>query len=172
MKSVLDILEEALVTQNWDLVKQGMELLGYPLRYSSADQFNILPSHEIKFVTEGISKGGQNIEEMGNRPPPPRGSNEYDDFKVDRQPKGDKSARVVGVNLFNPTAFASLDEDEGYDRINDQVPPTPRTRPPAVAEVPVYCEDCNKTVNIHPQFKKVPFHCEYTKLGQKCPRSR
>lgn len=72
-------------------------------------------------------------------------------------------------NKFSPDL--EIDDEEGYDKINDAVKPVPRTRK-AHKKVEVFCQDCKNTISVDPMFKKEPYYCDLIKLGQKCPNSK
>lgn len=71
------------------------------------------------------------------------------------------------TNLFNPKI--SPDREKDMDRINDNVTPTPRTRPAAVYETQVFCHDCQKMIKMHPSLVREPYNCEYIKARKRCP---
>ena len=88
------------------------------------------------------------------------------DFTMDKNKT--KTKKKDFVNNFDPGLDA--DEEDGYDLINDNVKPVERTRSPH-KNVTVFCQDCQKNIEINPQFKRDPYFCEFIKLGQKCPIS-
>ena len=88
------------------------------------------------------------------------------DFTMDKNKT--KAKKKDFVNNFNPGLDA--DEEDGYDLINDNVKPVERTRSPH-KNITVFCQDCQKNIEINPQFKRDPYFCEFIKLGQKCPIS-
>lgn len=73
------------------------------------------------------------------------------------------------VNKFDPGLDA--DEENGYDLINDNIKPVERKRK-AHKNVKVFCQDCQKNIEVDPQFKREPYFCDFIKLGQKCPISQ
>ena len=88
------------------------------------------------------------------------------DFTMDKNKT--KAEKKDFVNNFDPGLDA--DEEDGYDLINDNVKPVERTRSPH-KNVTVFCQDCQKNIEVNPQFKRDPYFCEFIKLGQKCPIS-
>jgi hypothetical protein len=72
-------------------------------------------------------------------------------------------------NKFSPGL--EIDDEEGYDKINDAVKPVARTRR-AHKQSEVFCQDCKKTISVDPMFKKEPYYCDLIKLGQKCPNAK
>jgi len=77
-----------------------------------------------------------------------------------------ESTKKEFINKFDPGL--DTDEEDGYDAINDNIKPVERTRKPH-QDVSVFCQDCQKTITVNPQFKREPYFCEFIKLGQKCP---
>lgn len=88
------------------------------------------------------------------------------DFTMDKNKT--KTKKKDFVNNFDPGL--DTDEEDGYDLINDNVKPVERTRSPH-KNVTVFCQDCQKNIEVNPQFKRDPYFCEFIKLGQKCPIS-
>ena len=88
------------------------------------------------------------------------------DFTMDKNKT--KAEKKDFVNNFDPGL--DTDEEDGYDLINDTVKPVERTRSPH-KNITVFCQDCQKNIEINPQFKRDPYFCEFIKLGQKCPIS-
>ena len=88
------------------------------------------------------------------------------DFTMDKNKT--KTEKKDFVNNFDPGL--DTDEEDGYDLINDNVKPVERTRSPH-KNVTVFCQDCQKNIEVNPQFKRDPYFCEFIKLGQKCPIS-
>ena len=88
------------------------------------------------------------------------------DFTMDKNKT--KAEKKDFVNNFDPGL--DTDEEDGYDLINDNVKPVERTRSPH-KNVTVFCQDCQKNIEVNPQFKRDPYFCEFIKLGQKCPIS-
>lgn len=77
-----------------------------------------------------------------------------------------ESTKKEFINKFDPGL--DTDEEDGYDAINDNTKPVERKRKPH-QDVSVFCQDCQKTITVNPQFKREPYFCEFIKLGQKCP---
>jgi hypothetical protein len=73
------------------------------------------------------------------------------------------------VNKFNPEAIKP-DKEPGEDLLNDNVVPVPRTRG-EFKMATVVCQDCSKTIEVNPQFKKEPYTCDLIRLGQSCPNA-
>lgn len=72
-------------------------------------------------------------------------------------------------NEFSPDL--EIDDEEGYDKVNDAVKPVARNRR-AHKQAEVFCQDCKKTISVDPMFKKEPYYCDLIKLGQKCPNAK
>lgn len=78
-------------------------------------------------------------------------------------------------NKFDPKAVKE-DRELGYDKINDNVPRIPRTRPPAEQGKTVFCSDCGANVlaPVTSGFCSGFGKCEYAAAGKKdkCPYTR
>ncbi|MDC0911118.1 hypothetical protein OAQ45_00925 [Candidatus Marinimicrobia bacterium] len=149
----LQKLKEGIETGNNALIEEG---------------YSLLTGEEISFPTNtpepegvegslgkiiGVLKDNVEILEM--------------DFTMDKDKTNAKKKEFV--NKFDPGLDA--DEEDGYDLINDNVKPVQRKRK-AHKNVKVFCQDCQKNIEVDPQFKKEPYFCDFIKLGQKCPVSQ
>lgn len=88
------------------------------------------------------------------------------DFTMDKHKV--QAEKKEFVNNFDPGLDTEV--EEGYELINDNVKPVERKRKPH-KNVSVFCQDCQKNIEINPQFKREPYFCDFIKLGQKCPNS-
>ena len=52
-----------------------------------------------------------------------------------------------------------VDKPEGYDKINDDVSRSPRTRS-GYKSATMACNDCGKTLDVNPIFKKDNYVCD------------
>lgn len=77
--------------------------------------------------------------------------------------------RKAFTNTFKPENV-KVNDEEGAHLLDDNVVPVPRTRA-EFKMATVHCQDCNKTIEVNPQFKKEPYHCDLIRLGQSCPNS-
>jgi hypothetical protein len=62
-------------------------------------------------------------------------------------------------NKFEEMMGLTIDKEEGYDKINDNVARTPRSRKQYNPEL-ITCNSCNKTFNVNPMFKKENYICD------------
>ena len=88
------------------------------------------------------------------------------DFTMDKHKL--QAEKKEFVNNFDPGL--DTEAEEGYELVNDNVKPVERKRKPH-KNVSVFCQDCQKNIQVDPQFKKEPYFCDFIKLGQKCPIS-
>ena len=88
------------------------------------------------------------------------------DFTMDKHKL--QAEKKEFVNNFDPGL--DTEAEEGYELVNDNVKPVERKRKPH-KNVSVFCQDCQKNIEINPQFKREPYFCDFIKLGQKCPNS-
>lgn len=80
-----------------------------------------------------------------------------EDFRVVRPEKKNTSIKATGKNLFDPGIKVEL--DPAMEKINDNIKPSPRLRPPAKL-VEVFCADCGKPSEVSPSLAKSNFRCD------------
>ena len=159
----LQKLKEGIETNNTDLIEEAYSLLtdediNFPTKTVSIPietpptQIHI-PELE-KEIRQRANVSSENVQSLEM------------DFTMDKNKT--KAEKKDFVNNFDPGL--DTDEEDGYDLINDNVKPVERTRSPH-KNVTVFCQDCQKNIEINPQFKRDPYFCEFIKLGQKCPIS-
>ena len=159
----LQKLKEGIETNNTKLIEEGYSLLtdediNFPTKTVSIPietpptQIHI---HELeREIRQRANVSLENVQSLEM------------DFTMDKNKT--KTKKKDFVNNFDPGLDA--DEEDGYDLINDNVKPVERTRSPH-KNITVFCQDCQKNIEINPQFKRDPYFCEFIKLGQKCPIS-
>ena len=159
----LQKLKEGIETNNTDLIEEAYALLtdediNFPTKTVSIPietpptQIHI-PELE-KEIRQRANVSSENVQSLEM------------DFTMDKNKT--KTEKKDFVNNFDPGLDA--DEEDGYDLINDNVKPVERTRSPH-KNVTVFCQDCQKNIEVNPQFKRDPYFCEFIKLGQQCPIS-
>ena len=159
----LQKLKEGIETNNTKLIEEGYSLLtdediNFPTKTVSIPietpptQIHI-PELE-KEIRQRANVSLENVQSLEM------------DFTMDKNKT--KTKKKDFVNNFDPGLDA--DEEDGYDLINDNVKPVERTRSPH-KNITVFCQDCQKNIEVNPQFKRDPYFCEFIKLGQKCPIS-
>ena len=141
------------------------------------DVYSIIP---IEQRLADLENNGEAFSELLSKPkdisPPIR---DLDlDFTMNKSavktPNNDESSleqkkSSASENNFNPSL--DIDDEEGYDAINDSVKPVARTRRPHKKST-VFCQDCQSNIEVDPLFKKEPYYCDLVKLGQKCPNNK
>jgi len=152
----LQKLKEGIETGNTALIEEG---------------YSLLTGEEISFPPkpETVEKVSTPIETY--TPEPENVQILEADFTMDhiRAKNKTNAEKKEFVNKFDPGL--DTDEEDGYDLINDNIKPTERTRK-AHKNVKVFCQDCQKNIEVDPQFKREPYFCDFIKLGQKCPVSQ
>jgi regulator of replication initiation timing len=94
---------------------------------------------------------------------------EFEQFMMNKN-KVSKKPRPNKVEETGEDPFAGIGEDalpEGADKIDDNVPRSPR-RPP-YEPVTVNCSDCGKSKRVHPTFARENYCCDSC-LSRKLPR--
>jgi hypothetical protein len=148
----LQKLKEGIETGNTALIEEGYSLL-------TGEEISFPPKPEtvekVSIPIETYTPEPENVEILEM------------DFTMDKNKTNAEKKQFV--NKFDPGLDA--DEEDGYDLINDNVKPVQRKRK-AHKNVKVFCQDCQKNIEVDPQFKKEPYFCDFIKLGQKCPVSQ
>jgi len=148
----LQKLKEGIETGNTALIEEG---------------YSLLTGEEISFPTKSETVEKVSIPIETYTPEPENVQILEMDFTMDKDKTNAEKKEFV--NKFDPGL--DTDKEDGYDLINDNIKPTERTRKPH-KNVKVFCQDCQKNIEVDPQFKKEPYFCDFIKLGQKCPVSQ
>ena len=147
----LQKLKEGIETNNTSLIEEG-----YFLLTDEKISFRYDPEtvEKVSTPTETYTPEPENVEILEM------------DFTMDKNKTNAEKKEFV--NNFDPSL--DTEAEEGYELINDNVKPVERKRKPH-KNVSVFCQDCQKNIEINPQFKREPYFCDFIKLGQKCPNS-
>ena len=147
----LQKLKKGIETNNTSLIEEGYFLL-------TGEKINFLDEPEtvekVSVPTEAYTPEPENVQLL------------EPDFTMDKHKLQAKKKEFV--NNFDPGL--DTEAEEGYELVNDNVKPVERKRKPH-KNVSVFCQDCQKNIEINPQFKREPYFCDFIKLGQKCPNS-
>ena len=154
----LQKLKEGIETGNTALIEEGYSLLtgeeiSFPPKPETVELAPI--GVKVSIPIETYTPEPENVEILEA------------DFTMNKNKTNAEKKEFV--NKFDPGLDA--DEEDGYDLINDNVKPVQRKRK-AHKNVKVFCQDCQKNIEVDPQFKKEPYFCDFIKLGQKCPVSQ
>lgn len=147
----LQKLKEGIETNNTSLIEEG-----YFLLTDEKISFRYDPEtvEKVSIPIETYTPEPENVEILEM------------DFTMDKNKTNAEKKEFV--NNFDPSL--DTEAEEGYELINDNVKPVERKRKPH-KNVSVFCQDCQKNIEINPQFKREPYFCDFIKLGQKCPNS-
>ena len=147
----LQKLKKGIETNNTSLIEEGYFLL-------TGEKINFLDEPEtvekVSVPTETYTPEPENVQLL------------EPDFTMDKHKV--QAQKKEFVNNFDPGLDTEV--EEGYELVNDNVKPVERKRKPH-KNVSVFCQDCQKNIEINPQFKREPYFCDFIKLGQKCPNS-
>ena len=147
----LQKLKKGIETNNTSLIEEGYFLL-------TGEKINFLDDPEtvekVSVPTETYTPEPENVQLL------------EPDFTMDKHKL--QAEKKEFVNNFDPGLDTEV--EEGYELVNDNVKPVERKRKPH-KNVSVFCQDCQKNIEINPQFKREPYFCDFIKLGQKCPNS-
>ncbi len=147
----LQKLKKGIETNNTSLIEEGYFLL-------TGEKINFRDDPEtvekVSTPTETYTPEPENVQLL------------EPDFTMDKHKA--QAEKKEFVNNFDPGL--DTETEEGYELVNDNVKPVERKRKPH-KNVSVFCQDCQKNIEVDPQFKKEPYFCDFIKLGQKCPIS-
>ena len=147
----LQKLKKGIETNNTSLIEEGYFLL-------TGEKINFLDEPEtvekVSAPTETYTPEPENVQLL------------EPDFTMDKHKL--QAEKKEFVNNFDPGL--DTEAEEGYELVNDNVKPVERKRKPH-KNVSVFCQDCQKNIEINPQFKREPYFYDFIKLGQKCPIS-
>ena len=147
----LQKLKKGIETNNTSLIEEG---------------YFLLTDEKIKFLDEPETVEKASTPTETYTPEPENVQLLEPDFTMDKHKL--QAEKKEFVNNFDPGL--DTEAEEGYELVNDNVKPVERKRKPH-KNVSVFCQDCQKNIEINPQFKREPYFCDFIKLGQKCPNS-
>ena len=147
----LQKLKKGIETNNTSLIEEGYFLLTDE-KISFRDEAKTV--EKVSTPTETYTPEPENVQLL------------EPDFTMDKHKL--QAEKKEFVNNFDPGL--DTEAEEGYELVNDNVKPVERKRKPH-KNVSVFCQDCQKNIQVDPQFKKEPYFCDFIKLGQKCPIS-
>lgn len=188
--NIVSILKNAILEQDWIQVQEAYSLLGGEILVQTPVEDSSIDQRTLNAVYEG--SGEEPPKKRRGRPKkailaaipqqsipnPPQ-----DPFKMVRnQPtiKDEKGSPAKmepfrlpeGPNKFDPKTTVE-ESDLAYNRVNDKVTRTPRTRGTVVQNRDVFCKDCSLTVSIpsHSSMNLELGRCEYAAVGKResCP---
>jgi len=147
----LQKLKKGIETNNTSLIEEGYFLLTDE-KISFRDEPETV--EKVSTPTEAYIPDSENVQLL------------EPDFTMDKHKL--QAEKKEFVNNFDPGL--DTEAEEGYELVNDNIKPVERKRKPH-KNVSVFCQDCQKNIEINPQFKREPYFCDFIKLGQKCPIS-
>lgn len=147
----LQKLKKGIETNNTSLIEEGYFLLTDE-KISFRDEAKTV--EKVSTPTDSYIPEPENVQLL------------EPDFTMDKHKL--QAEKKEFVNNFDPGL--DTEAEEGYELVNDNVKPVERKRKPH-KNVSVFCQDCQKNIQVDPQFKKEPYFCDFIKLGQKCPIS-
>jgi hypothetical protein len=155
------MLEEAIDKKDWNLVCQVFsELTGEEKTVKDDKDTNSFSKEFLSALRKelGQEKKTQPKKQAKKTPEP-----KPPDYFSATTKKRKRSSPVVpdGKNKFDSMhdAIAEAGQDKNFDKIDDRVKPTERTRKP-FSERQVECTECNKSVKVHPMFIKENYVCD------------
>lgn len=147
---MIDRLAKAIQDKDWD----GVIAFHATLTGTNAANIEVLPKNFTKQVTR-VQEDFSMKRVVAPKPAPPKAA------KAAKKGRP-KKAKAGVTNKFDEQAVnLKVDALEGADKINDNIPLTPRTRKP-FKMVDQECIICHETISVHPTLKKDPeaFKCD------------
>ncbi len=163
------MLEEAIDNKDWTLVCNVYSELTGEIKEIEDDKVEIVDANS--FSKEFLSALRKELEQGKKTEPKKKVAKKQikktvevkksDDFTIDRKRKSRKPVTSAGNNKFETMTeiIAEAGRDNGYDKINDSVKPSERTRRPFTNKR-ISCLECSKSVEVHPMFVKENYVCD------------
>jgi hypothetical protein len=160
LTEAIEKLKSGIVNGDEELIEEGFFLLtGETVIFPEEDGSQYSAERNTPMVAEVVTKDEKVFK--GHT------SLKSEDFTMNKEKVVAQTRNFV--NNFNPNIKA--DKEEGGHLLNDNVAPTQRTRG-EFKMATVFCQDCSKTIEVNPQFKREPYNCDLIKCGQPCPNAK
>lgn len=166
INEVIDLLFAALENRDWSCVSEAYFLLtgqekevsNQPniLEQNTNEMFSVLMNRidkleQKKSTTKGKNKKTNTDEQVKKN----------EDFSVESKRSSRKIADRRRENKFEQMsdAIAEAEQEKGFDKINDDIKPTQRSRQ-QYSSKKVKCVECNSINDVHPMFAKEFYTCD------------
>lgn len=176
--SVVNLLYSALETGDWEAVSEVYFIL-------SGERVDIPEPEPLDESTAMLKSMMDRLEKLERQDPPKKNTKRgrprkkaikktNDQVAENFMMKPERTTNTVKAstkqNKFEKMMDIDLEDDEdgNYDLVNNNVKPTPRNRE-GFSMKTVFCQDCQKNIEVHPMFAKEPYSCDIVKCGKKCP---
>lgn len=166
--NIAELLQKALEECNWEFVSDVYEMMtGKRIEPPAPDDvFDMLSN-----ISEKISNLESNLlsdkkQPIKNKKPvkkvsTPKKTEVQSDFSVASNKPSRKISGQLRENKFEQMSdvIHEAERESGYDKINDKIKPTSRSRR-AYADKSVTCTECNKTFKVNPMFVRDNYICD------------
>lgn len=143
------MIKSGILERDWNYIK---------------DAYLILTGNDIELPEEEglIKEMMRRLErlEKGSKTetPPKKPSKVQNKTKEQKVEPAKSNGRINKFEEMAKELNLEIKKENGFDKINDNVPPTPRTRKP-YTPVTLTCTRCKKTEEVNPMFKKDDYRC-------------
>jgi hypothetical protein len=166
--NIADLLQKALEECNWEFVSDVYEIMtGKKIEPPAPDDVLDMLSN----ISEKISNLESNLlsdkkqsvkkKKPVNKVATPKKTEVQSDFSVASSKPSRKISGQTRENKFEQMldVIHEAERESGYDKINDKIKPTSRSRK-AYANKSVICNECNKTFKVNPMFVRDNYICD------------
>lgn len=163
---VVDKLKEAIENKDWDCVSEVFFMITGSEKVVDEDSSEITEITQMFKVLQSRIDGIQNNKtKKNNLTPRPRAPLRT---KTTRASRSKSDAENKRPNKFEEMTGldAEVKRERGYDKINDNVKPSQRTRE-RFKTVAAVCVDCGKNFDIHPTLLKENYVCDKCLIRRK-----
>jgi len=150
LNQLIDELAAGIEESDWERIRYVYE----EVTGEEAPEVEKQPVSEIdSSVVQALIKRIENLE----KPKKPTRKRKTT-VKKKEEPKTNSNNKFEEMQLSLESELTPAERKQ-LESINDEVPPTPRTRP-AFKKVSVECRLCNKTYEVHPSLKRESYVCD------------
>jgi hypothetical protein len=159
LNKIVDLLGDGLNNNDWNLISEAYELFtGEVIEVKSQD-----PSDMLAMMMQRLEKL-ENTKQTSNNKKKDKTKQEdkkESNFSVESNRKSRKVTDRKVENKFDrmQDIIAEAGREEGFDRINDNVKPSDRSRRPYQPKM-VKCSECNSDHEVHPLFARDNYTCD------------
>jgi hypothetical protein len=154
VSELASILEEAIDKKDWDLVCQAYSELTGETKEIEDEQsmvINDLKSEILASIREELKQA----QKQPSTKAKPSAKNKSKLTTAKKQVDANLNKFEQMQQSYNEEAF----KENGFDKINDKVQPSQRTRK-AFTMAKITCSECGKSNEVHPMFVKENYVCD------------
>lgn len=161
--NIAALLKEALASGDWSFVAQAYFMLsGEKVDPMESDAFSLLSVilNKIQEIKDDMSDKPKK-----KKPDKPKIIEKKEEIDKQFLMEYNKPSRKISGNQSEnkfelmSDAIAEAERESGYDKINDNVTPTKRSRK-TYSTKKVVCTECNRSFDVNPMFAKDNYICD------------